>query len=37
MLNERLRPERFAEMRELLSGYREVGRTGLSVIYRKKK
>jgi len=36
MLNEKLSPERFAEMRELLSGYREVGRTGLSVIYRRE-
>jgi hypothetical protein len=36
MLNANLRPERFAEMRELLSGYREVGRTGLSVIYQKR-
>jgi hypothetical protein len=37
MLNERLMPERFAEMRELLSGYREVGRTRLSVIYRRRE
>jgi hypothetical protein len=36
MLNEKLRPERFWEMRDLLSAYREVGRTGLSVIYERK-
>jgi hypothetical protein len=35
-LNDKLRPRRFAEMRKLLSGYREVGRTRLSVIYRRK-
>jgi hypothetical protein len=35
MLNGRLRPERFAEMRELLDGYQEVGKTRLSVIYRR--
>jgi hypothetical protein len=37
MLNENLRPERFAEMKELLGGYREVGRTGLSVIYESSE
>jgi hypothetical protein len=36
LLNEKLRPEKFAEIKELLGGYREVGRTRLSVIYRKK-
>jgi hypothetical protein len=35
LLNENLKPGRFWEMRELLSGYREVGRTRLSVIYRR--
>ena len=37
MLNENLKPGRFVEMRELLSGYREVGRTRLSVIYRRSE
>jgi hypothetical protein len=37
MLNQNLKPERFGEMREMLRGYREVGRTRLSVIYERKE
>jgi hypothetical protein len=35
LLNNKLAPDKFAEMRLLLSGYREIARTRLSVIYRR--
>jgi hypothetical protein len=35
LLNPKLKPEEFAQMRELLSHYREAGRTRLSIIYRR--
>jgi len=34
-MNEKLSPERFEKMRRLLSNYREIGRTRLSIIYRR--
>ena len=37
LLNDKLKPENFSEMRELLSGYREVARTRLSIIYQRKE
>jgi hypothetical protein len=36
-LNPRLAPERFPELRSWLAQYRVVGRTGLSVIYRRQE
>jgi hypothetical protein len=35
-LNDNLKPQNFAQMRALLQNYDEVGRTALSVIYRRK-
>jgi hypothetical protein len=35
LLNDKLTPQRFPEMRALLHGYREVARTRLSIIYQK--
>jgi len=35
LLNDKLKPEAYSDMRALLKRYREVGRTKLSVIYRR--
>jgi hypothetical protein len=37
LLNPNLRPDRFAEMRALLSGYHVMARTNLSVIYQRNE
>jgi hypothetical protein len=36
LLNDKLKPENFAKMRQLLRGYRVVGRTSLSIIYQRQ-
>ena len=35
LLNDKLKPQNFSEMRALLGGYREVAHTRLSVVYRR--
>jgi hypothetical protein len=35
-LNDKLKPQKFSEMRELLQGYREVARNRLSIVYRRR-
>jgi hypothetical protein len=37
LLNGKLKPEIFPEMRELMNSYREVARTRLSIIYQRKE